>query len=143
MGELNTASAYGAVSIGGSSNTASGEHSFTFANFAEAPARNQVTIGQYNTTLAGTSNAWVATEPLFVIGNGTAPGARSNAVTVLKNGKVGVGTTSPGAVFDVYGTGTSHSAMIVPRDTSGNRPTSAVNGMIRDNTTSNAFEEYS
>jgi hypothetical protein len=57
------------------------------------------------------------------------------------SGNVGIGTTSPQAVLDVAATG-SNSAMIVPRDTATNRPTSAVNGMIRYNTDTNKFEVY-
>lgn len=56
-------------------------------------------------------------------------------------GNVGIATSSPGAGLDVASTGTS-SAIIVPRDTTGNRPTSLVNGMIRYNTSTNQFEFY-
>ena len=39
-------------------------------------------------------------------------------------------------------TGAGNSAIIVPRDTTANRPTTAVNGMIRYNTTTPGFEGY-
>ena len=64
---------------------------------ATADAYAQLTIGRYNLP-TGTENPgnWNNADPLFVIGNGTGLGAsRANAMTVLKNGNVGVGTTSP------------------------------------------------
>ena len=54
-------------------------------------------IGSYNAPLAGSTSAWVATDPLFVIGNGTAANATSNAFMVLKNGNTGIGTDAPAA----------------------------------------------
>jgi hypothetical protein len=58
-----------------------------------------------------------------------------------QNGNVGIGTTNPAAILDVATTGTG-SAIVIPRDTTANRPTSAVNGMIRYNTDTNKFEAY-
>lgn len=52
-----------------------------------------------------TAGSWVTTDPLFVIGNGTAAGAsRSTAMMVLKNGNVGIGTTAPATPLHVAGT---------------------------------------
>lgn len=56
------------------------------------------------------------------------------------SGNVGIGTTAPGGLLDVYGTGVN-SAIIVPRDVTANRPT-GVNGMIRYNTNLNIFEGF-
>lgn len=62
-------------------------------------------------------------------------------MTILSGGgNVGIGTTAPQSILDVNGT-TTQSAMIVPRDTTANRPT-PVNGMIRYNTTTAAIEAY-
>ena len=60
---------------------------------------------------------------------------------ITSTGNVGIGVTSPQAALDVVSTGTS-SAVIVPRATTGNRPTTLVNGMIRYNTTTALFEFY-
>jgi hypothetical protein len=59
---------------------------------------------------------------------------------IIGSGNVGIGTTAPAAGLDIA-TVTTASAIIVPRDTTANRPT-AVNGMIRYNTTTNLFEYY-
>src|SRR5262249_26329984 len=69
------------------------------------------------------------------------PAGGSTLMTILSSGRVGIGTISPGAGLDVYSTG-AMSAMIVPRDSTANRPGTAVNGMIRYNTTTNSLEEY-
>jgi hypothetical protein len=41
---------------------------------------------------------------LFVIANGTSNVSRSDAVTVLKNGNIGIGTSSPGYKLTINGT---------------------------------------
>ena len=62
-------------------------------------------------------------------------------MTVDNAGKVGVGTATPAALLDVFGTG-DKSAILIPRDTTAQRPTTPVNGMIRYNSTSNSFEGF-
>ena len=65
-----------------------------------------------------------------------------NVLLVGGSGNVGIGTTAPQAILDVNGSGTSQSAMIVPRDSTAARPT-GINGMLRYNTTSAQLETYS
>ena len=69
----------------------------------------------------------------------------SNAVntvmTISSLGRVGIGSGSPQAALDIAMTG-SGSALIVPRDTTANRPGAAVNGMLRYNTSANAMESF-
>ncbi|MDP6909817.1 MAG: tail fiber domain-containing protein, partial [Flavobacteriales bacterium] len=70
-----------------------------------APSYLETVIGQFNTTYTPFSTAgWNAADRLFVIGNGTGSSARSNAMVVLKNGNVGVGTSAPVHTLDVVGT---------------------------------------
>ena len=52
----------------------------------------------------GSSNTWIETDPLFEIGNSNDPNNRSNALTVLKNGNVGIGTSYPTHKLEVRGT---------------------------------------
>jgi len=92
---------YGAAALGNLSiakaDVSFAANSYTFANaFAES------VFGQYNdTATAQTKTSWVATDRLFEIGNGTSGTIRSNAITVLKNGKTGIGTSSPAARLHV------------------------------------------
>ncbi|HSK12590.1 MAG TPA: tail fiber domain-containing protein [Phnomibacter sp.] len=61
-------------------------------------------VGRYNDT-AGMSSANTpgATNPLFVVGNGTANNQRSSALVVRANGNVGIGVAAPFATLDVSG----------------------------------------
>ncbi|MCE9538483.1 MAG: hypothetical protein K8R85_04590 [Bacteroidetes bacterium] len=61
-------------------------------------------IGRYNRVSSTYStNSWVPTDPLFVVGNGQNSQKTGNALTVLKNGRVGIGTPTPVNIFDVVG----------------------------------------
>ena len=63
----------------------------------------QFGFGRFNALTGGSPTAWVPTDPLFTIGNGTAFLSRSNALTMLKNGNTGLGTTTPGVKLEVDG----------------------------------------
>jgi len=100
---VSTALGYGATASGiyavamGEESTASGKSALACNRFTTAPSYAETVIGQYNETYSpsGTTSFQPA-DRLFVIGNGTSAGARSNAMTVLKNGNIGIGTSSPG-----------------------------------------------
>jgi hypothetical protein len=66
--------------------------------------------------------------------------SKTERIRILASGNVGIGTATPLGRLDVFGSG-SASAMLVPRDTTGNRPT-GVAGMIRYNTTTAKFEGF-
>jgi hypothetical protein len=65
-------------------------------------------MGVYNVP-SGSQTEWVTTDPLFVIGNGTSPSTTSNALTILKNGNIGIGITSPTHILHINGVGRSSS----------------------------------
>jgi hypothetical protein len=67
-----------------------------------AQAYTSTVLGRYN-VVSGNTSSWVGTDPLFVIGNGDAEASRANAVTLLKNGKVGIGITNPQSMLQVSG----------------------------------------
>jgi hypothetical protein len=120
---------------------ATGNYSTAIGTFLNTSAYNSFVIGRGNVG-GGTVGSWVPSEPVFEIGIGTGHGPGSaNAMTVLKNGRVAIGTATPAALFDIFSTGGLDSAMIVPRDTAANRP-AGTNGMIRYNTNSNRFEAF-
>jgi hypothetical protein len=81
---------------------------------------------------------------------GLAVGSYAGTVAAPSNGAiisgaVGIMTSAPssGAALDLgSATGAAFSSLILPRDTTANRPTSPVTGMIRYNTTLNSLEGY-
>ncbi len=77
--------------------TASGNLSTTMGQGTKAESFASLAIGRYNVG-GGSSEIWEETDPLFEVGNGTKAGLvalRRNAFTVLKNGNVGIGTSTP------------------------------------------------
>jgi len=88
----------------GYSTTASGDYSTAMGYSTTAQSYASVVLGQYN-IISGSKTTWEDADPLFVIGNGTGTGTtpRSNALTVLKNGNVGIGTSSPDELLTVLG----------------------------------------
>ena len=75
-------------------NAASGKFSTAFGVGTVSQPYASIALGILN-EISGTTDRWVDTDPLFIIGNGVDNGNRHNAVTVLKNGNVGIGTSSP------------------------------------------------
>ncbi len=95
-------SASGAYStVWGSNSVASGNYSTAWGIFNKARSYGETVIGLYNDTSDIPGNT--ATSRLFQIGNGTADNARRNAVTVLRDGRVGIGTVSPQSMLHVAG----------------------------------------
>ncbi len=73
---------------------------------------------------------------LFTNGSTASP---NDATFVIDNtGNVGIGTAAPAAALEIGGT----DAVLLPRGTSAQRPSSPVNGMIRYNSSLGIVEEY-
>lgn len=89
FGQMTTASG-GTSAAFGSTTTASGTASAAFGFNTTAQSYSSLVVGRFN-TISGTAGSWVATDPLFVIGNGASAVAASNALTVFKNGKTLIG----------------------------------------------------
>lgn len=82
--------------------TASGRYTAAFGEYTSALSAYEMVVGRYNTTYTPLSTTgWNSADRLFVIGNGTGSTTRSNALTVLKNGNIGVNTTTPITRFHV------------------------------------------
>jgi len=82
----------------GSSTTAMGYNT-------DAPSYCETVIGAYNTIYVPLGEyEWKPTDRLFVIGNGTSS-LRSDALTVLKSGNVGIGTSAPSAKLEILTSG--------------------------------------
>jgi hypothetical protein len=103
FGDGNTSAGYYSTALG-ENNTATGDFSCATGLSTTAKSFDAFVTGQYNID-NGTSNQWISADPLFIIGNGLSSTARNNAVTVLKNGNVGIGLANPAYALDVAGTG--------------------------------------
>jgi hypothetical protein len=101
MGTYATASGLSSTAMGNYT-TASGTSSTAMGYYATAASYASTAIGRYNVG-GGTATSWVATDPLFEIGNGTGASNLSNALTVLKNGNVGIGMPTPQVKLYVAG----------------------------------------
>jgi len=89
IGRGATASGYGALAIG---------------NATIARSGYEVVLGRANTDYTPVSEAgWADGDRLFVIGNGRLNQPRSNAVTILKNGNIGIGTDTPQELLHLSG----------------------------------------
>ncbi|WP_299883968.1 tail fiber domain-containing protein [uncultured Lacinutrix sp.] len=113
MGFNSTASGLNSTAMGsttaatGTQSTAMGVSTFASGNISTAMGLGTLansfagtSIGQYNIG-GGTAGSWVATDPLFEIGNGANASNRLNAMTVLKNGNVGIGTATPQKTLEI------------------------------------------
>ncbi len=109
--------------------TANGERSTAFGWYTTAQPFASVVLGQYN-EISGTTDSWVDTDPLFVIGNGANSTSTNNAVTVLKNGNVGIGTASPGENLEIEVTDSSDPAITF--DSNGNEFTIGIDSSDSD-----------
>ncbi len=94
MGRLTTASGIYSTAMGVST-TASALASTAMGDYTIAKSDRSLVIGLYNDT--------TATNRLFEIGSGTAFNARANAMTVLRNGNVGIGATNPLKQTEIIG----------------------------------------
>ena len=86
-------------SAGWSAN-ALGISNVAIGNFVNATARNSIAIGSYNEGL-GSSTVWNSNDPIMEVGIGQSEVTRKNAMTILKNGYIGIGNSSPEALLHV------------------------------------------
>ncbi|MDP6908907.1 MAG: hypothetical protein QF371_05335, partial [Flavobacteriales bacterium] len=90
MGNTTTSSGGYSVALGRQT-TASGDYSLAMGWTTFAESVFETTIGSFNTDYTPTStSAWSAGDRLFVVGNGTSNAARSNALTIYKNGTMNI-----------------------------------------------------
>jgi hypothetical protein len=135
MGNGTTASGDDDMAMGFST-TASGGYSTAMGKNTTASSLASTVMGQYNIG-GGTAYNWIDTDPIFEIGIGADDAHKANAVTVLKNGHVGVGIATPGQKLEINGktltsqlqVGTSATAgHVLTADASGNATWQAASG---------------
>ena len=87
----------------GLSSSAFGINSVVMGSYTQANGFSSLVIGEYNDTIVSAQNLTTTTTPLFIIGNGTGLNARSNAMVVRKDGRMGLGTDTPENILDIEG----------------------------------------
>ena len=117
LGAGNIAQGNNSVAMGGSSESMGfgsiaggvfarsvGNYSLAFGLSNVARAYGSMVVGMYNDTFPSANpNSNTSTDPVFIVGNGTAHNSRNNAMTILKNGRVGIGVDNPGHPLDLNG----------------------------------------
>ena len=98
LGSENHARNQGSVAIGRLSQGL-GDFSNAIGYGAAAQAFQSTALGRYNVP-GGNATSDLLTDPILVVGNGTSDNNRSNALTILKNGNVGLGTN--GSIFSKF-----------------------------------------
>jgi len=130
----------GAVTVAGTLATANGGTNlttFTSGGAMYATSTSVLTTGTLPVTAGGTGLATI-TAGRILYGAGTS--ALGNSASLFwdsANSRFGVGTATPAVTTELVGT----DAMLIPKGTTGNRPT-GVSGYLRFNTTSTEFEGY-
>lgn len=89
LGKENKATGYGSTALGRNT-SAYGNYALTAGRYTRAGVY-ETALGRYNAITNGNTEKWDGEDPLFQIGNGQSYSGRQNALTVLKNGKVGLG----------------------------------------------------
>ena len=104
MGVATYAKGQGSMAIGQYTEALGEEGAVAIGNGTQALAQSSVAMGTYNDPLVGSStNTFVPTDPILTLGNGSSAANRSNALTVLKNGNVGLGINTPSEKLVVNG----------------------------------------
>jgi hypothetical protein len=78
----------------GRTTEANGELTTTFGLETIANSYGSVAMGRWNVS-DGNSAAWLGSDPLLTIGNGSSNANRSNALTLRKDGRLGLNNASP------------------------------------------------
>ena len=121
IGQMSLATGYdteaeGIVSFAGGYRSKSlGSYSVAIGFQSHSLPYASLSIGRYNNNLIGSSNTWVDTDPVFIVGNGTDDETRRNAFTVLKNGMTAINIDNPISGLSMKGynsTEDSHVALI-------------------------------
>jgi hypothetical protein len=103
MGNYTTASGANSIAMG-KETTAEGENSATIGRNVRALSFCETVIGSFNTGYTPQDKTgWNPNDRLFVIANGIT--TASNAITVLKSGRTGIGSDTPQAGLHVKGSG--------------------------------------
>ena len=117
------ANGWGSTAVGDST-IADGKWSFSMGQSTKVSAHSGVVLGKFNYHTTGNGNEWIPNDIIFEIGNGQSQSARSNAFTVLKNGKTGINVNHPSAMLHVADSSVVFTGLIPLPGTPSNPPIS-------------------
>ncbi|HNQ27619.1 MAG TPA: tail fiber domain-containing protein, partial [Aquaticitalea sp.] len=89
FGQNTTASGSHSIATGFNTTT-SGVGSVVFGSNNTSASIYETVFGRFATLAAGSPTSWMVNDRLFAIGNGSGNASRSNALTILKNGRMGL-----------------------------------------------------
>lgn len=81
------------ILIGESNNSAAGQYMYGMGWGLELQGFGTSVVGMYNTIPTSSTNSFLGTDPLFIVGNGQSNAIRSNALIIQKNGVTSIGIT--------------------------------------------------
>lgn len=90
----------------GSGSVVRGNYGFTLGRALISNIKDCFVVGSFNDSVSVNPNSPgsdLSTDPIFMVGNGLNINGRSNAMTLFKNGRLGIGTTAPSQLLDVNG----------------------------------------
>ena len=102
LGKSCQAEATNSTAIGFGSQAISDE-STAIGNGIRTDSFSEFSLGSNNTNGGGNKTSWVSTDRLLSIGNGSSAASPSNAMVILKNGNIGIGSDSPTSKLQVVG----------------------------------------
>jgi hypothetical protein len=91
----------------GTQNYSNGDFSTAMGLHTVADSYCEMAIGRFCKQSGGDANTWRSQDPIFEIGIGTNL-LEANALTVLKNGNVGIGKSNPGYLLEMEASGGGH-----------------------------------
>ncbi|MEO0899783.1 MAG: tail fiber domain-containing protein [Bacteroidota bacterium] len=107
---------------------ARGNYSSTFGYQTNSYPYASMALGRFN-VITGDSASWVNSDPIFMIGDGTSNGNRSNSFIIQKNGQTAIGYNAPTGMLQVSSAlgslnnggslDATHSALLLGSTTSG------------------------
>ncbi|MFT3679422.1 MAG: hypothetical protein QM791_04065 [Ferruginibacter sp.] len=102
---LSNSTSYGATSVAMNGGVSMGVNSLASGNGVKPQAFSSTAVGYFNDSSAAADPTGINPgNRVFEIGVGMDDDNRANAMTVLGNGNVGIGTLDPTATVDIFGT---------------------------------------
>ncbi len=135
LGLNSESSGSSAISILG---TASGNKSISIGEGTLARSFREISLGSYPTDYTPTSTkAWNEGDRLLNVGGGSSSVDRYDAFTIMKGGRVGIGTNRPFYSLDISNL---TDALALPKGADADRPATLKAGLLRFNTDGGSLE---